>query len=367
MRAYIATNIVGSFVFDKEGKMIAYTLFPKEPEKIVKELTKVESGEILNQEKELVNNIKKIGYKEVTCNRHLNVTGIICVEKQNHLGEETLQSEFRRLAIELRWASSQSEINEILTKVNVLKTKEKLKVVKSDKILIQAVSVLDEIDKNVNVLSEHLREWYGLYFPEAVKLMKTNEKLASLVVDFGSRANIRQNYSGDAKNLPRYAANSAGMDFSEVDMTMIQTFSKSIKEFFELKEKITNYIEKSSKEVIPNMTAIVGPLMAARVLAAAGSLEKISRMPSSTVQLLGAEKALFRHLKGEGKAPKYGVLFGETHIQNAPKESRGKIARLIASKLSLAAKTDFFSEEDRTELYKEQFEKQLKRILKPKP
>ena len=89
MRAYLATNVIGSFVFDGKGKMVAYTLFPKDPEKIVKEITKLEAGEVLNQEKELVNNVKKIGYKELICNRAIKANGIICVEEKNNLGEET--------------------------------------------------------------------------------------------------------------------------------------------------------------------------------------------------------------------------------------------------------------------------------------
>lgn len=364
MRAYLATNVIGSFVFDNDKKLVAYTLFPKDPAKIAVEVAKIEAGKILKQEEELVNNLKKIGFKEIICNRNVDVRDMFCLVQKENLGEETLQSEYRKLALDLHWVSSQAELNEVLTKVNVLKTKEKLKVVKSDKILIQAVTVLDELDKNINVLSEHLREWYGLYFPEAVKLMTTNEKLASLVTEYGTRENINNNYSGDVKNLSKYASNSAGMDFSEVDLENVQDLSKSIINLFDLKESITNYIKKSAQEVILNMSCIVGHIMASRILAAAGSLEKLSRMPSSTVQLLGAEKALFRHLKGEGKAPKYGILFGETHIQNAPKELKGKVARLVASKISLAAKTDFFTDKDRSEMYKQQFDKQLKRILK---
>jgi len=366
MRAYLATNLLGSFVFDKSEKLIAYTLFPKKPEDIVKEVAKVEAGKVLDQEKELVSNLKKLGYKEVICDRDVGSSDIICLIEKDNLGKETLQSGFRKLAMDLHWVSSQSELNEILTKVNVLKTKEKLKVVKSDKILIHAISVLDELEKNINTLAEHLKEWYGLYFPEAIKLMKTNEKITDLIYKFTDRNTIKQKYSGDAKNLPKYAENSAGMEFSAIDLGMVRMFSENISSLFKLRDELTQYIQKSAQEVIPNMSCIVGHVMASRMLAAAGSLEKISRMPSSTVQLLGAEKALFRHLREGSKAPKYGILFGESHIQNAPNELRGKIARLIASKLSLAAKTDFFSGEDKSEYYKKQFEEQLTRIIKPK-
>ena len=103
-----------------------------------------------------------------------------------------------------------------------------------------------------------------------------------------------------------------------------------------------------------------------RLIALAGGLEKLAKMPSSTVQLLGAEKALFRHLKGEGKSPKFGIIFSHTLIQNAPKEMKGKVARLIAAKLSLAARIDNFSKEDRGEELREELDEQVKKALSGK-
>jgi len=361
MRAYIATNILGSFAFDKDGKILEQRLFPKRPEEIAMELEKAKKGEILQYEKEIINKLYKAGVKEIICDRPVNISGIICDVKKENLGTQTLQSEFRRLAIELKWVSSQAELNEILTKVNVLLTKEKLKVVKSDRIIMHTIGVIDELDRGLNVFSERLREWYGLYFPEATKMIESNEKLADLVANYANKERIKMEYKD--KNVVKQIENSAGMNFSEYDLENIQNYAKPILNLFETKKYLTDYLEKLAKEVIPNMTALSGSLLASRLLAQAGGLEKISRLSSSTIQLLGAEKALFRHLRGEGKAPKYGVLFAHPYIQQAPNELKGKVARLIASKLSIAARIDFFSKEDRGSQLKKDLEEHLNKIL----
>ena len=153
------------------------------------------------------------------------------------------------------------------------------------------------------------------------------------------------------------------MGFSDDDMKSLQAYSKSILNLFELKEEMTKYIEKETHETVPNISAIAGPLLAARLLNYAGGLEKMSKMPASTIQLLGAEKALFRHLRGEGKAPKFGIIFGHPYIQKADKDKKGKISRLIASKLSLASRFDYFSKTDKSEELTKDLEERVEKIL----
>ncbi len=359
MRAHIATNIIGSFAFDNDKKIIEYRLFPKNPEEIARELEKVREGKIIKQEKEIVNIITKKGYTEIECDRELGIAGVICIQRKDNIASETLQSEYRRLAVDLKWVSSQAELNEILTKVNVILTREKLKTVKSDKIVMNTIGVIDEIDRVSNVFSERLREWYGLYFPEACKLIQSNEKIVELISEHAKKEDIKDN------TISRHIEKSAGMPFSDYDLNSVQEFARSVQGLFKTRKELADYLEKTAKETIPNMSAVAGSLISARMLALSGGLEKISRMPSSTIQLLGSEKALFRHLKDKSSpAPKYGALFAHPYIQNAPKELKGKVARLIAAKLSLAAKIDFFSKEDRGEEMRKVLEEQVKRVIK---
>ena len=358
MKAYVASCIVGVFAFNEDGELIDKVLFPKKVEEVAEILSKIKEGELVKEEHKLVKALSMAGYDEIVWSKHNEVSGVNTLFQKNHLGEERIQSEFRGYAIKFKWANTQAEINEILTKVNIALTKTKLREVKKDKIIMQAISSLDELDRTINIFSEHLTEWYGLHFPELFRLIGSHEQYAKLVSESGNKKNIPN------PKLNKVAEKSGGMDFSEEDMKIIQSYSKSILEMFKIKEELTKYIEKETTENVPNISAIAGPLLAARLLQYAGGLEKMAKMPASTVQLLGAEKALFRHLRGEGKAPKFGVIFGHPYIQKADKDKKGKVARLIASKLSLASRFDFFSKIDKSVELKKELEEQVEKVLK---
>lgn len=358
MRAFVATNVLGTFAFDENGNLLEYVLFKKNPEIIADKLSNVKKGEIIPEEKEVLEKLRKRGVKEVVWNKDAQLKGIdmMCLYKKDNIAEETLSYSYRKFAIQFKWATTQAEINEVLTKVNVLLTKSQLKIAKKDKILMHASGVLDELEKDLNIFTEHLREWYGLYFPESIKQFDSNEKFVDFVANYGSKENIKD------EKLAQIVKTSAGMPFEEDDITEIQAFAKSVQDLYYRKEKLSKYIEASAKAIIPNISAIAGPILGARMLTLAGGIDKISCMPSSTIQLLGAEKALFRHLKGKGKAPKYGILFGHPHIQNAPKHLKGKIARLIAAKISIAARIDKFSKDDRGAELKKQLDEHIARL-----
>ncbi len=359
MRAHIATGILGSFAFDSSGRAIEYRLFPKKPDVIADKLRKSRSGEILPEEMEIIRELSKKGYKEVIWNKDKRVRGMICIQKKDNVGEETMQSSYRKLALDHGWVSSQAELNEILSKVSIELTKTELRKEKRDQIIMRVVSVLDELEKELNVFSEKLREWYGLHFPEASSMIPSHEKYIELVARHGRRESLED------KGLAKLAGKSSGMDFSEQDMKELQAFSRALLGLYEIRKRLTKYLEDITRATLPNTSAVAGPVLAARLLVLSGGLDKISKLPSSTIQLLGAEKALFRHLKGEGKAPKYGVLFGHPLIQSAPKELKGKMARLVASKLSLAARIDNFSDRDEGEKMRRDLEEQARKISKP--
>lgn len=351
MQAFLATNIMGSFAFDKHGKVIAKKLFPKKPEVIAE---KLDSSGMLPEEEEILRILLSKGYKEVLTDRKVAFKEIAVVFEKDNLGKQVLQEEFRSLAVSLGWVSSQAELNEILTKVQVLRTREKLREERRDKIIIHVSGVLQELEKDLNSFSERLREWYGLHFPELSKQIQSHEKFAETIAKHGKRSRV--------KGFESLARESAGMEFSDEDLKQVQDFSKSLLELYQRKKALTNHLEKLCREVMPNISAVAGELLAARLLAHTGGLEKLSRLPSSTIQLLGAEKALFRHLKGGGKAPKFGVLFIHPLIQEAPKEKRGKVARLIAAKISLASRTDFFSTADKGKALRKELDERVRKI-----
>jgi nucleolar protein 56 len=340
MKAYIATCLVGSFAFDSKGKILEKRLFPKDPALIASRLEKAKTM-LIPEEREIIESLKKKGAEVLTR------------FEKDETADRLLQSGFRKLALELKWASSQAELNQLLSRVNIELTKSRMREVKRDRIIIQAIGMLDEADRVINVFSERLREWYGLYFPELERQVQSNEKFAEIVS------------KGNKEGLAEFrglASGSAGMDFSGEDIRQTQELGKAILKLFEVKKELTSYVEKSMAETMPNFSAVAGPLLGARLLSVAGSLDRLAMMPSSTIQLLGAEKALFRHLKGEGKAPKYGILFGHPLIQQATKETKGKVARLVAAKLSIAARLDRFSGKDEGESLRKQLEESVRKI-----
>ena len=178
------------------------------------------------------------------------------------------------------------------------------------------------------------------------------------IVAEGKKENIKE------ADIKKIAEKSVGMEFSDKDIENIKMFAESLLNFFNVRKKLDSYIKEIAEREMPNTTAITGHLLAARFVSMAGGLEKLARMPTSRIQLLGAEKALFRHMRTRAKAPKHGILFAHPYIQQAPKELRGKVARILASKISIAARMDFFSREDKSKQLKEELEKEVKRVLK---
>ncbi len=353
MQAFLATNFMGVFAFGKEGKLAAYKLFEKDPEEIAGKLKESREG-LIEEEKEILKTLSRQGYREVFLDRRASFPGIDCICQREHPGERALQENFRRLALELKWVGSQAELNRIMARVNILLTREELKKPKKDRIIMQAIGVIDELDRALNIFTERLREWYGLHFPEMVRAVPSHEKFVELIAKFGSRENMED------RKVKASPEKSSGMPFSRDDIRAVQGFSYHLQGLYRSREELIKYLEGICREAVPNLSALAGASLAARLLSLAGGLEKLAKMPASTIQLLGSEKALFRHLKGGGKAPKYGILFNHPHIQNAPREKRGKVARLIAAKLFLAARIDYFSGEDRSGELKKNLERQIR-------
>lgn len=207
---------------------------------------------------------------------------------------------------------------------------------KRDALIIQTVSAMDEADKTINVLSERLREWYSLHFPELDRAVPDHKAYAKLAF-VGDRNQIED------KQASKLAKGSIGADLGERDYKIISEYSKRILDLYYLRDQLEAYLGTKMKELAPNVNAIAGPSVGARLIKLAGSLENLAKLPSSTVQVLGAEKALFMHLKKHTKPPKHGVIFQCPIVHNSPKQMRGRLSRTIAAKTSIGAKIDFYN------------------------
>jgi nucleolar protein 56 len=216
--------------------------------------------------------------------------------------------------------------------------------------IIQAINSLDEIDKIANALSSRLREWYGLHFPELENVIDSINGYAQIVLA-GKRESLTKKIFEDAgfpdskvEMLSLVASKSRGGDISEKNLEIVQSMAQQMLDLHDLRKNLEEHVESEMDIVAPNISAVLGTAVGARILGRAGSLTKLASMPASTVQVIGAEKALFRALKTGAQPPKHGLLFQHTLVHAAPRWQRGKIARAIAAKAVIAARVDVYGE-----------------------
>ncbi|CAM6097728.1 unnamed protein product [Calypogeia fissa] len=234
------------------------------------------------------------------------------------------------------------------------RSKVKFNVNRVDNMIIQSISLLDTLDKDINTFSMRVREWYSWHFPELVKIVNDNylyAKVAKFVKD-KSRLDddaipMLTEITGDedkAENIVEAAKASMGQDISPIDLINIENFAQRVVELAEYRKQLHSYLVTKMGDVAPNLAALIGEMVGARLISHAGSLTNLAKYPASTVQILGAEKALFRALKTKGNTPKYGLIFHSSFIGRATARNKGRISRYLANKCSIASRIDCFSE-----------------------
>lgn len=226
---------------------------------------------------------------------------------------------------------------------------------KVDVMVIQAVGLLDDLDKELNNLGMRLKEWYGFHFPELLKLVVDNATFAKVVKLIGFRTNVKDLTSfndlvpEDVETQIRQAAEtSMGSELVESDMINIMELADRVLELATYRSSLTEYLHMRMNAIAPNLTYLVGEILGARLLAQAGSLMDLAKQASSTVQILGAEKALFRALKSKSNTPKYGLIYHAHLVGQASPKLKGKMARVLAAKIQLCSRYDAFKEGDTT-------------------
>ncbi|CCW65242.1 unnamed protein product [Phytomonas sp. EM1] len=258
------------------------------------------------------------------------------------------------------------------------RNKVKFNVHRSDNMIIQASALAEHMDKGVNLLGMRVKEWYGWHFPELAKEVPEPLKYSSIALLIGNRSSLEERgadkvkaeigaiLEGDealAARVYEKAVTSMGGDMAEVDWDCFRTFTKRVVSLGEYREGLAQYLVDKMMLVAPNLTQLIGQNIGAKLISKAGSLTNLAKSPASTIQILGAEKALFRALKKrKGNTPKYGLIFHSSFIQRATKENRGKISRYLANKAALACRIDCFMEQPPTvfgEKLREQVEARL--------
>ncbi len=379
MKCTILELIFGVVALDDKMNVVDYILFPKNPVDLAEKLYIMETGGVLDDLIELVSRLKSRGFKYFVFEREsssrlirerLNVDTV--VESPSSLGR-IVRKDLSSKALELGFAKSRSEYLEVVQKAldSLARRGIRERSSKGDMYIIQAVHALEELDKTINLFYGRLREWYGLYLSELSDAVETPEEYFKIVAEIGWKEEINsENLSkiGISKKTTSAVLEalktSIGVEMDKRDLEEIRVMASTVLKLISLRERLEKYIEERIKEVSPNLYTLVGPILAAKLIAQAGGLEALSKMPSSTIQVLGAEKALFRALRTGGKPPKHGLIFQHPIIRQSPKKLRGKISRVLAAKLSIAARIDAFTGKYMGDKLKEDLNRRIEEILK---
>jgi nucleolar protein 56 len=215
--------------------------------------------------------------------------------------------------------------------------------------LVQAIQALDDTDKYLNITATRASEWYGLHFPELTQMVQDNVALCKIISEIGGRASFTaENLGGRGFTEKKVEAiiaardRSKGGSISEGDLGRVRSLAALAVQLSTMRGGLNDYVESQMKKVAPNVAEVAGATIGARLMAKAGGLDRMAVLPASTIQILGAEKALFRALRTGAKPPKHGILFQHAAVHTAPKWQRGKIARTLANKIAIAARVDCY-------------------------
>ncbi|KAI8945381.1 hypothetical protein F4801DRAFT_568435 [Xylaria longipes] len=221
---------------------------------------------------------------------------------------------------------------------------------KVDVMIVQAIKLLDDLDKELNNYAMRVKEWYGWHFPEMDRILNDNLAYARVIQHMGIRENaantdLSEILPEDLEARIKAAAEvSMGTEIGEIDLENIKLLAEQVISFTEYRQQLSQYLTSRMKALAPNTTEILGELVGARLIAHTGSLMKLAKSPGSTIQILGAEKALFRALKTKHDTPKYGLIYHSSLVGQATGRNKGKIARMLSAKAALCLRVDALSD-----------------------
>jgi len=307
---YIFTNILGSFVFDNQFNLVEEVKF-----KGVKDYE--DKGKTTDRLKKKYRDGRDVPEEKVE-------------KVLNFFKEKKYFERFHAQNVELTRKGIKESVSE-------------------DQLIIQAISNVDELNRSSNMLAKRLREWYSWYLPEFSRKVEDNKKFAELM--------IKKNRNELMKELK--IRETMGADLSKEDVEEMIALGEEVVRLYELRGKHENYLEKIMKNYCPNLMELAGVMIGAKLIELGRNLKHLAMLPASTVQLLGAEKALFRHIKTGSKSPKYGVIYQHQIIQRTKRKDQGKAARMLADKLSLCIRLDYFKGSFKAKEYRKEVEERF--------
>jgi nucleolar protein 56 len=348
-------SLIGIFALDDNYNIINKELFLIDINYIAESLIKQSKGEITREVARIVDFLLKNGYKSFVMTNSQLAESLRSKYKMSIVIEEASNAEIKLkdkvpiFAFENNFIDNIDEFigfnNEISTQISKITIQTTLS--SKESLITQTVQLLGELETILNGFDVRVREWYGLHFPELSRIIKEHELFEKFVIEIGDKANITEinlkklNFEKKEQNQIIKAQNrSIGATLEEIDINEIKKLAANALQLHEFRTNLTAYISNLATSTAPNISELAGPILAAKLIEKAGSLRRLALMPASSIQILGAEKALYRAVKTKSKPPKHGLIFQHQYVNGAPKKMRGIRARHLAAKIAFAARAD---------------------------
>ena len=378
MSVYLTLTVFGVFILNDEGKVTSKHLFYPDAAKASTNLMAVNDETVTDT---IESSLKELEGADIIVEDAMFARALSKIKNLKVRVEEGNAPRWFRdsqddYLTEQGIVASREEVTTFRREVSILLAKSKVSAASEEKDLLikNAIDAVDEIDKSINVLIMRLREWYSLHHPSLNRLVEDQELFAKILSACTGKANINKD-SLESVGTPdtiteqvvKALTGDIGAELQDSDLAVITSLAKSVNGLYQMRNELEVYISSMMETVAPNLAALAGPMIGARLISLAGSLKELARKPSSTIQVFGAEKALFRSLKTGADPPKHGIIYRVPEVNTAPFWQRGKIARSLAGKLSIAARIDAYSDRDTGSSLREQFISRLEEIRRQNP
>jgi nucleolar protein 56 len=315
----LATQWFGVFLYEDDD-LVDRELFPARAEAIARRLEAVATGQLLDEERQLLDGVEDVRVADERLLTHAaTMEGPVPQARQRPADHDLDPALRQEAAIERAEAAIEAQLSA------------------EGRHLVQAVAYLDETHEIENRMIERLTSWFRLHAPALVDEVDDGVELARLVARHGDREAIACALDVDP---------GMGSALDPNEMRALEGLAASIVQQAQAREPLERFVTELAREMAPNIAQLTTPAIAARLIQHAGGLEELAKQPASTIQMLGAERAVFQHLTEDAPPPKHGVIFRHPMIHEAHPDDRGSIARAMAAKVAIAARADALTGND---------------------
>ncbi len=364
MKAIILTTGFGFIAMDVDNNIITYKLFDDN----INSLKKISKNELTDEIKDLIDDLKE-EYDEIIIEGRTNPSLYASIDDNIQTQETTsqgiyLRENFNQIITNITDFDDDEirfQLNNIYNQITKDKIRESVKT--NDVMIVETINSLEELEESTGKHIERLRQWCMPYLPELDKI-HNHELYTKIIATQTTRENIRNSDVLESTGITLSDDYDIVMD--DNDIAVIKDFASTLLSLYETKSNLEKYIQKKTLQIAPNLYDVAGANLAAKLIAHCNGLENLAKLPSSTVQIIGAEKAIFRHLKTGEKPPKHGLIFQHPSIRGSNWWVRGKLARAVAGKITIAARRDAFTGQYDSSL-KEDLDQKIEKIKKDHP